>query len=689
LGKIVRIQGRELTVYTKCPECQIAFRVSAKILQMAGGNVRCGNCDHPFSALAYLTEDLPDDPAPEGSSSTGDESSDKLAETSKRLLETLDELAGPEEVRIEDTGIEWRVLDSHASESADSGDELRYDDNTPLPEDFDDEDESVYTPPPTGWRSEDHARISEQLNERQQDLALSDPEDWTELLDEVMDPEVDALEVEEELAAIHTELSGVAATLEVDGDKPPALDLEVGAVDEELALDLEVSASGEAKVLDLELGESGESRELDLEVEASDEPAELDLEIDEPAADTGVDLDIEEPGEEAGTDLDIDEPGVEADPNLDIEEPVSEADPDLDIEEDEPDVAAGSEDDEATEADRDTGVEETAEERETAGSATADDDGDDEAIAAADEEPAEPVLTVLADGSTTDENTPEKENPALYVPEPTEEEMTVNMEIDQELLAAAAEDKEFTATLVGIENPEEIFEQNPDEVETIIMEGEFIRSAMDKERLAAENAAQERMTDGIDPADTYALSRKRVGRPWWRIRPPSAGMTAGAILLLLALGVQFVHYSRESLATMGFFNQTIAPVYRMIGMPVTPEWDIKGWQFEATNGSVNEEDSVLTIVSRLGNRSAHPLPYPLLHVSLTDRWEDIMGSRVLEPSDYLSDQPDPSRPVLPGENFTAVIAIQDPSIEATGFKLNVCYRVAPGTVRCAIEDFKH
>ena len=31
---------------------------------------------------------------------------------------------------------------------------------------------------------------------------------------------------------------------------------------------------------------------------------------------------------------------------------------------------------------------------------------------------------------------------------------------------------------------------------------------------------------------------------------------------------------------------------------------------------------------------------------------------------------------------------EGPSPEATGFKLNVCYRAWPGSVRCAIEDFK-
>jgi hypothetical protein len=98
---------------------------------------------------------------------------------------------------------------------------------------------------------------------------------------------------------------------------------------------------------------------------------------------------------------------------------------------------------------------------------------------------------------------------------------------------------------------------------------------------------------------------------------------------------------------------------------------------------------VLTVVTRIANVSAQPLPYPLVHVSLTDRWEEIIGSRVLEPNEYLAGDLDPSRPVTAGENFTAVITIENPSREATGFKLNVCYRVVPGRVRCAIEDFKN
>ena len=100
------------------------------------------------------------------------------------------------------------------------------------------------------------------------------------------------------------------------------------------------------------------------------------------------------------------------------------------------------------------------------------------------------------------------------------------------------------------------------------------------------------------------------------------------------------------------------------------------------------DEEVLTIFSRIVNASEQPLPYPLVHVALTDRWEEVIGSRVLEPNEYLAGSADPSRPVPAGSNFTAVITIAAPSAEATGFKLNVCYRVAPDQVRCAIEDFK-
>ena len=100
------------------------------------------------------------------------------------------------------------------------------------------------------------------------------------------------------------------------------------------------------------------------------------------------------------------------------------------------------------------------------------------------------------------------------------------------------------------------------------------------------------------------------------------------------------------------------------------------------------EPEVLTIYSRIGNKSDKSLPYPLVSVSLTDRFEETIGSKVLEPSAYLAGDFDPQGQVPAGSTFDAVIAIESPAAEATGFKLNVCYRQAGGKLRCAVEDFK-
>ena len=142
------------------------------------------------------------------------------------------------------------------------------------------------------------------------------------------------------------------------------------------------------------------------------------------------------------------------------------------------------------------------------------------------------------------------------------------------------------------------------------------------------------------------------------------------------------------MATIPAFNNTVGQVYRAIGRPVQPAWDITGWRFEATKGSTEGESEELTIYSRLGNNSDSPLPYPLIGISLTDRFEETIGSRVLDPIEYLPTDLDPRKLVEPGNTFNAVITIKSTSENATGFKLNVCYRLSNGRLRCAIDDFK-
>ena len=265
--------------------------------------------------------------------------------------------------------------------------------------------------------------------------------------------------------------------------------------------------------------------------------------------------------------------------------------------------------------------------------------------------------------------------------------MTINQQIDEELLRATQTFDIFA--LAKIESPKvsQFFDEDSPMVETIIMEGEMVRDALQEERRELDSPDSEFKSPGR-LEDTYSLNRDTIRGGRRAGDPPSYTVIASVALLGLLLVGQIMHQSRQALATYGAFNHTIGPIYRALGKPVTPDWDIKGWQFEATNGSVDEREELLTIYSRIANKSSQSLPYPLVHVSLTDRWEEIIGSRVLEPNEYLAGGLDPRKPVPFGENFTAVITIASPSAEATGFKLNVCYRVAQGRVRCATGDFK-
>ena len=228
------------------------------------------------------------------------------------------------------------------------------------------------------------------------------------------------------------------------------------------------------------------------------------------------------------------------------------------------------------------------------------------------------------------------------------------------------------------------------------MEGGFARTALEQERLAAE--AQARARDGAKEAAAQEAARRAALRT--RRRRLQFGLIASIVALVLLLAGQFVHQSRADLATIPAVSDAIAPVYKAVGAPITPEWNVRGWRFEVTQGSTDETpasegellelnpgEHVLTIRSRLGNQSDTPLPYPLITVALTDRFEEVIGSKVVEPTEYLDAGSKASEFVQPGDKFEAVIAVVAPADRAAGFKLNVCYRHDGGQLRCAIEDF--
>jgi predicted Zn finger-like uncharacterized protein len=276
-------------MYTQCPECGVAFRVTADILKQAAGKVRCGGCRRAFNALDYLSESKPeaplqDDPEPQLPELIPEPDDDLDADRTPRtisaaqsaaLLKTLDQLAG-EDIRIEDTGVEWRVLDlddddsqtaqdEHAAvepadtntgslkfilqdaetgdseetqepdapvsadvdgetdiedagrieyESAPAADEMRFDDNTQLPDDFGSDVEEEPEAEPMIEVSEPPG----DPDDPQVDLALGDPDEWQDLLGEVGGE--DAPESADEAAEFSREGSEAVASVDIESRSP-------------------------------------------------------------------------------------------------------------------------------------------------------------------------------------------------------------------------------------------------------------------------------------------------------------------------------------------------------------------------------------------------------------------------------------------------------------------------------------
>ena len=279
-----------------------------------------------------------------------------------------------------------------------------------------------------------------------------------------------------------------------------------------------------------------------------------------------------------------------------------------------------------------------------------------------------------------------------FVPPQTEEEQTLNLMIDQELLSFAVEDEDgFASTMVIAEKDAEskaVSEKNrptasedaPPGFESIVMEGDFVRSALDTKKRAADIAAAAALSEQAKAAREAEEAPPRHGR--------KRGMLAAAIALALLLIVQVVHQSREALATIPAFNDAIGPLYRAIGKPLAPTWDVTGWRFEARRDVLDEEADKLTVISRIGNTSTKPLPYPVINIALTDRFEETIGNKTLDPAEYLTDDLDPRKLVQPGNNFTAVMLIESPSEAITGYKLQACYRLPDARLRCHVPDFK-
>jgi predicted Zn finger-like uncharacterized protein len=191
------------------------------------------------------------------------------------------------------------------------------------------------------------------------------------------------------------------------------------------------------------------------------------------------------------------------------------------------------------------------------------------------------------------------------------------------------------------------------------------------ESLALERADRS-LKGSTSPFDLGQQKSDRGFIPWL-----AAAITAGALLL-----IQVVHQNREWLATHAPLGGSIRALYSTMGAPVAPPTNLSAYQLRQWGVTGDPAgDGTLRVRASILNTAAQLEPYPLLRVTLANRFGGGIGTRDFEPSEYLGK---PTAKLLaPGERADATLDILDPGKSAEGFEIDVCLRGADRRVSCA------
>jgi hypothetical protein len=157
-----------------------------------------------------------------------------------------------------------------------------------------------------------------------------------------------------------------------------------------------------------------------------------------------------------------------------------------------------------------------------------------------------------------------------------------------------------------------------------------------------------------------------------------------AVVSALLLMAQVMHQNREWFVahTHGPFGAGVRALYGALGTPLPAPANLSAYQLRQW-GVTGDPDAngTLRVRASILNTAAQLQPYPLLRVTLADRFGKGIGAREFEPSEYLGKPT--ARLLTPGERVDATLLILDPGKNAEGFEIDVCLRGADQRISCA------
>ena len=144
----------------------------------------------------------------------------------------------------------------------------------------------------------------------------------------------------------------------------------------------------------------------------------------------------------------------------------------------------------------------------------------------------------------------------------------------------------------------------------------------------SEQLESELMEAGLRNA---AIGTHRMRRLIWN---------SGAVLLILALGLQFIYVIRDELAQSSSYRPWIETYCRIIGCNIPLRRELQSIELLQREISQDpDQDNVLRVRAMFVNQAAFKQAYPIVQVTLSNTSNQIIAMRQLHPEEYLLDQP--------------------------------------------------
>jgi predicted Zn finger-like uncharacterized protein len=208
------------------------------------------------------------------------------------------------------------------------------------------------------------------------------------------------------------------------------------------------------------------------------------------------------------------------------------------------------------------------------------------------------------------------------------------------------------------------------------LEPAIAHAAADLEGLSTSSSATRDANDATGLDELLPPRRPARGRAW--------SIASAALVLLFA--AQVVHHARAELVREPAITPYLLRIYAALGVAIDPRWEVERYALLRQPQMTTEHSGAqprLRLRASFANEARRAQPYPLLRLTLEDRWGSPVAARDFTPSEYLRSDARVARLLAPGEQTQAELLVLDPGKDSVGFSLDLCLADANGAVRCA------